>query len=185
MKFVIEHLSKKFGEKEVLKDIDFSFESGKIYGLLGRNGAGKTTLFNCINRDIKFDGGQNPEPEGYFRRRGNHQQPQGLRVSERAFHKAPQEDSLALLRKNIRRGALRRCGGAYRCELYSGGEGGDKRNSPSFPPVFHFCYVRNKPGRGLYPGALYELRPQPSDLFFLQEAEIRAAALLDTPSGDN
>ena len=62
MKFVIEHLSKKFGEKEVLKDIDFSFESGKIYGLLGRNGAGKTTLFNCINRDIKFDGGQNPEP---------------------------------------------------------------------------------------------------------------------------
>ena len=57
MKFVIEHLSKKFGEKEVLKDIDFSFESGKIYGLLGRNGAGKTTLFNCINRDIKFDGG--------------------------------------------------------------------------------------------------------------------------------
>ena len=57
MKFLIEHLSKKFGEKEVLKDIDFSFESGKIYGLLGRNGAGKTTLFNCINRDIKFDGG--------------------------------------------------------------------------------------------------------------------------------
>lgn len=78
MKFVIEHLSKKFGEKEVLKDIDFSFESGKIYGLLGRNGAGKTTLFNCINRDIKFDGGKNPEPEGYFRRRGNHQQSQGL-----------------------------------------------------------------------------------------------------------
>ncbi len=57
MKFVIEHLAKKFDKKEVLKDIDFSFESGKIYGLLGRNGAGKTTLFNCINRDIKFDSG--------------------------------------------------------------------------------------------------------------------------------
>lgn len=57
MKFVISHLSKHFEKKEVLKDIDFTFESGKIYGLLGRNGAGKTTLFNCLNRDIKTDGG--------------------------------------------------------------------------------------------------------------------------------
>lgn len=57
MKFVIEHLSKKFEEKEVLRDIDFTFEEGKIYGLLGRNGAGKTTLFNCLNRDIRADAG--------------------------------------------------------------------------------------------------------------------------------
>ena len=57
MNFVIEHLSKHFEKKEVLRDISFTFESGKIYGLLGRNGAGKTTLFNCINRDIKADGG--------------------------------------------------------------------------------------------------------------------------------
>ena len=57
MNFVIEHLSKHFEQKEVLKDIDFTFQEGKIYGLLGRNGAGKTTLFNCLNRDIKADGG--------------------------------------------------------------------------------------------------------------------------------
>ena len=57
MKFDIEHLSKHFGKKEVLRDIDFTFESGKIYGLLGRNGAGKTTLFNCLNRDMKVDSG--------------------------------------------------------------------------------------------------------------------------------
>ena len=57
MKFIIEHLSKQFDKKEVLRDIDFTLESGKIYGLLGRNGAGKTTLFNCLNRDIKADGG--------------------------------------------------------------------------------------------------------------------------------
>ena len=57
MDFVIEHLSKHFEKKEVLRDICFTFESGKIYGLLGRNGAGKTTLFNCLNRDIKADGG--------------------------------------------------------------------------------------------------------------------------------
>lgn len=57
MEFVIEHLSKCFEQKEVLKDIDFTFQEGKIYGLLGRNGAGKTTLFNCLNRDIKADSG--------------------------------------------------------------------------------------------------------------------------------
>lgn len=57
MRFVIEHLSKRFEKKEVLRDINFRFESGKIYGLLGRNGAGKTTLFNCLNRDINADGG--------------------------------------------------------------------------------------------------------------------------------
>lgn len=57
MRFVIDHLSKHFEKKEVLKDITFTFEEGKIYGLLGRNGAGKTTLFNCLNRDIRADGG--------------------------------------------------------------------------------------------------------------------------------
>ncbi len=57
MKFTIAHLTKRFEKKEVLRDIDFTFEEGKIYGLLGRNGAGKTTLFNCLNRDIQADGG--------------------------------------------------------------------------------------------------------------------------------
>ncbi len=57
MKFVIEHLSKSYGQKQVLRDIDFSFEQGKIYGLLGRNGAGKTTLFNCLNRDMEINSG--------------------------------------------------------------------------------------------------------------------------------
>ena len=58
MELVIDHLSKHFEKKEVLKEICFSFESGKIYGLLGRNGAGKTTFFNCLNRDLKSDGGR-------------------------------------------------------------------------------------------------------------------------------
>ena len=38
MKFIIRHLSKRFEKKQVLTDADFIFESGKIYGLLGRNG---------------------------------------------------------------------------------------------------------------------------------------------------
>ena len=40
MELVIKDLQKKFEKKEVLRGIDFSFEDGKIYGLLGRNGAG-------------------------------------------------------------------------------------------------------------------------------------------------
>ena len=58
MKLVIKHLKKNFDKKEVLKDINFEFEKGKIYGLLGRNGAGKTTLFNCINEDLDADAGE-------------------------------------------------------------------------------------------------------------------------------
>lgn len=58
MELVIKDLQKKFEKKEVLRGIDFSFEDGKIYGLLGRNGAGKTTLFNCLSRDIRCDGGE-------------------------------------------------------------------------------------------------------------------------------
>ena len=58
MKLVIENLYKNFDKKEVLKNVNFEFEEGKIYGLLGRNGAGKTTLFNCINEDINIANGE-------------------------------------------------------------------------------------------------------------------------------
>ena len=68
MNFIIDHLSKSFETKKVLRDINFTFESGKIYGLLGRNGAGKTTLFNCLNKDMKADGGSFYLEEGASRR---------------------------------------------------------------------------------------------------------------------
>lgn len=58
MKLVIKNLKKVFDKKEVLKDINFEFEKGKIYGLLGRNGAGKTTLFNCLNEDLEVEQGE-------------------------------------------------------------------------------------------------------------------------------
>ncbi|MFV0380713.1 MAG: ATP-binding cassette domain-containing protein [Breznakia sp.] len=53
MKLKIDDLSMEFDQKVVLKGIDYTFESGKIYALLGRNGAGKTTFFNCISSDLK------------------------------------------------------------------------------------------------------------------------------------
>ena len=45
------------GGVPVLQDVSYTFEKGKIYGLLGRNGAGKTTLFNCLAGELDPDGG--------------------------------------------------------------------------------------------------------------------------------
>jgi len=45
----IEKLSKYFGKKQVLNNIDLEFNKGKVYGIVGENGAGKTTLFRCIS----------------------------------------------------------------------------------------------------------------------------------------
>lgn len=56
MKLLVKNVEKKFGENKVLKGINFEFEKGKIYGLLGRNGAGKSTFFNCINSDLDYTG---------------------------------------------------------------------------------------------------------------------------------
>ena len=58
MKLVIKNLHKNYDKNEVLKGINFEFEQGKIYGLLGRNGSGKTTFFNCINEDIEINKGE-------------------------------------------------------------------------------------------------------------------------------
>ncbi len=44
----ISNLSKSYGAKQVLQNIDLHFEAGKTYGIVGENGAGKTTLFKCI-----------------------------------------------------------------------------------------------------------------------------------------
>ena len=44
------NVSKSFGEKIAIEDINLSIPSGGIFGLLGPNGAGKTTLIRIINR---------------------------------------------------------------------------------------------------------------------------------------
>ena len=45
----IKDLTKTYGKKAVLKDINLKITKGKIVGLLGKNGAGKTTLIKLIN----------------------------------------------------------------------------------------------------------------------------------------
>lgn len=44
----VEHVSMSFGEGDVLKDINRSFEGGRIHGIVGNNGSGKTVLMKCI-----------------------------------------------------------------------------------------------------------------------------------------
>lgn len=57
MKLIVENLTKKYEKKEVLKELNYTFEEGKIYGLIGRNGAGKTTFFNALNEDVDITSG--------------------------------------------------------------------------------------------------------------------------------
>ena len=49
MIFEIRHLSKSFGNHEVLKDIDFSVRKGDVISVIGASGSGKSTLLRCIN----------------------------------------------------------------------------------------------------------------------------------------
>ena len=46
---------KLYGEKLAL-DVDYSFEEGKIYAIIGNNGSGKSTLLNVLAKQIRFDG---------------------------------------------------------------------------------------------------------------------------------
>lgn len=52
-----ENLSKSYGQKVVLNELNLELESGKIYGLIGRNGAGKTTMLSIMSN-------QNPATSG-------------------------------------------------------------------------------------------------------------------------
>ena len=52
------NINKSFGEKQVLRDVCFTAQSGKAFGLLGRNGAGKTTSIRILMDVFGADGGQ-------------------------------------------------------------------------------------------------------------------------------
>ncbi len=52
-----QQLSKRFGSRQVVKNISLEVKSGEIVGLLGPNGAGKTTSFYMIVGLIPVDGG--------------------------------------------------------------------------------------------------------------------------------
>ena len=45
----IEHLSKKFGDLVVLKDITTEIKTGEVVTIIGPSGTGKSTLLRCLN----------------------------------------------------------------------------------------------------------------------------------------
>ncbi|MDD6077695.1 MAG: ATP-binding cassette domain-containing protein, partial [Clostridiales bacterium] len=45
----VRHLSKSFGNHEVLRDIDFTVAPGDVTSIIGASGSGKSTLLRCIN----------------------------------------------------------------------------------------------------------------------------------------
>ncbi len=51
-------ISKKYGNNQVLKNLDFTVEEGTIMGLVGKNGAGKSTMIKCLLGLIRPDEGQ-------------------------------------------------------------------------------------------------------------------------------
>lgn len=54
----LKNIDKSFGEKQVLKGVSFTAESGKAFGLLGRNGAGKTTTIRILMNVFPANGGE-------------------------------------------------------------------------------------------------------------------------------
>ncbi len=54
----IQHLSKRFGKKEVVRDLSLEVNKGEILVLLGKSGSGKTTTLKMINRLIEPSAGR-------------------------------------------------------------------------------------------------------------------------------
>lgn len=52
-----QNISKSFGEKQVLSDVNITLNKGEVVSLLGVSGAGKTTLFNILSGIYKADTG--------------------------------------------------------------------------------------------------------------------------------
>jgi simple sugar transport system ATP-binding protein len=74
MDYILEmrNTSKRFGEVEALRSVDFAVERNEVVGLLGDNGAGKSTLIKIVTGYYQPDGG-----EVYF----NQQKVEGLSVA--------------------------------------------------------------------------------------------------------
>ena len=54
----IEHLTKTYGEKKAVDDLNLHIAPGEIYGFIGHNGAGKTTTMKSVAGIQQFDAGE-------------------------------------------------------------------------------------------------------------------------------
>lgn len=58
MQVEVRNIHKRFGEVQANRDVSITFESGRVYGLLGENGAGKSTLMKILSGFQRADSGQ-------------------------------------------------------------------------------------------------------------------------------
>ena len=54
----VQHISKKYGKKQILNDISFQVNQGERVVIVGKNGSGKTTLLRIMSGIIKADAGE-------------------------------------------------------------------------------------------------------------------------------
>ena len=54
----IEHLTKTYGEKKAVDNLNLHIKPGEIYGFIGHNGAGKTTTLKAVVGILQFDAGE-------------------------------------------------------------------------------------------------------------------------------
>ncbi|MDY3918750.1 MAG: ABC transporter ATP-binding protein [Candidatus Limivivens sp.] len=54
----INHLTKTYGEKKAVDDLNLHINPGEIYGFIGHNGAGKTTTLKSVVGILQFDQGE-------------------------------------------------------------------------------------------------------------------------------
>jgi len=54
----VEHIFKRYGDFEAVKDVNFNVADGEIFGLLGPNGAGKSTLIRMMTTLLPVSGGR-------------------------------------------------------------------------------------------------------------------------------
>src|SRR6476659_8210823 len=58
MKIILEQISRRFNREWIFKNIDYSFETGNSYAILGINGSGKSTLLQVIAGSLSPSSGQ-------------------------------------------------------------------------------------------------------------------------------
>ncbi|MDD5920169.1 MAG: ABC transporter ATP-binding protein [Oscillospiraceae bacterium] len=54
----IDHLTKTYGEKKAVDELNLHIKPGEIYGFIGHNGAGKTTTLKSVAGILQFDQGE-------------------------------------------------------------------------------------------------------------------------------
>ena len=54
----IEHLTKTYGDKKAVDNLNLHIKPGEIYGVIGHNGAGKTTTLKAVVGILQFDEGE-------------------------------------------------------------------------------------------------------------------------------